>query len=81
MRRYQVNIGISRCLYLHEYRHPGVRGVHIFMTPGSLRHAARLETSWPRQWLRYLAAVVLTVGDRRVGWPPCPPVPPPMVYL
>ena len=26
--------------------------------PGSLRHAARLETSWPGQWLRYLAAVV-----------------------
>ena len=23
--------------------------------PGSLRHAARLETSWPGQWLRYLA--------------------------
>ena len=26
--------------------------------PGSLWHAARLETSWPGQWLRYLAAVV-----------------------
>ena len=48
--------------------------------PGSLRHAARLETSWPGQWLRYLAAVVsiiqyltkgaycitvVTVGNRR----------------
>ena len=46
---------------------------------GSLRHAARLETSWLGQWLRYLAAVVsiiqylikraccvtvMTVGDR-----------------
>ena len=26
--------------------------------PGSLGHAARLETSWSGQWLRYLAAVV-----------------------
>ena len=26
--------------------------------PGSLRHAVRLETSWPGQWLHYLAAVV-----------------------
>ena len=26
--------------------------------PGSLRHAARLKTSWPGQWLHYLAAVV-----------------------
>ena len=46
---------------------------------GSLRHAARLKTSWLGQWLRYLAAVVsiiqylikgawcvtvMTVGDR-----------------
>ena len=26
--------------------------------PGSLWYAARLKTSWPGQWLRYLAAVV-----------------------
>ena len=45
---------------------------------GSLRHATRHKTSWPGQWLRYLAAVlsirylikgaccvtVKTVGDR-----------------
>ena len=41
--------------------------------PGSLRHAARLETSWPRQWLRYLAAVVsiceYTVSNK--GGLPC----------
>ena len=41
--------------------------------PGSLRHAARLETSWPGQWLRYLAAVVsiceYTVSNK--GGLPC----------
>ena len=41
--------------------------------PGSLWHAARLETSWPGQWLRYLAAVVsiceYTVSNK--GGLPC----------
>ena len=30
--------------------------------PGSLQQSARLETSWPGQWLRYLAAVVSICG-------------------
>ena len=42
-------------------------------TPGSLRHAVRLETSWPGQWLCYLAAVVsiceYTVSNK--GGLPC----------
>ena len=41
--------------------------------PGSLQHAARLETSWPGQWLCYLAAVVsvceYTVSNK--GGLPC----------
>ena len=40
---------------------------------GSLQHAARLETSWPGQWLCYLAAVVsiceYTVSNK--GGLPC----------
>ena len=34
--------------------------------PGSLRHAARLKTSWPGQWLCYLAAVV-SIGEYMVS--------------
>ena len=51
---------------LSIYRHVGLlslgRGHNVARldtrAPGSLRHAVRLETSWPGQWLRYLAAVV-----------------------
>ena len=60
--------------------------------PGSLRHAARLETSWPGQWLCYLAAVVsiceytylikgacrVTVMTVGATSPTAPLVPPPM---
>ena len=53
---------------------------------GSVQHAARLETSWPGRWLRYLAAVVsicvYTVSNKgglpshchdcRQSWELCP---------
>ena len=40
--------------------------------PGFLRHAARLKTSWPGQWLRYLAAMSLPWLWAIVGaMPPC----------
>ena len=63
--------------------------------PESLRLAARLQTSWPGQWLHYLTAVVsiceYTVSNKRglpchchdcgQSWGQLPPLPPPPQFL
>ena len=49
----------NSCACLHTHMLGGSGGMFLQENlPGSLRHAARLNTSWPGQWLHYLAAVV-----------------------